>query len=160
MTARRGTLHPPPCGRFWLWALFRSLGYPRFPRKAQNHYLFIYHLRSSFYVLVAGTPPYLDMGTGVYSSQVHPPSQVPDFSTVLPRHRRHPCSRRRGQRGRRMSGRMDWRRARLAGRPSLDHRHEHDVPDRAERWLRAVARRRRERRNITLYRSTTAGSSI
>ena len=47
-----------------------------------------------------------------------------------------------------MSGRrMDWRRARLHGRPSLDHRFENDVPDRADKWLRAVERRQRERRN-------------
>jgi hypothetical protein len=44
-----------------------------------------------------------------------------------------------------MSSRMDWRRARLHGRPSLDHRYENDVPDRAQRWLDAVERRQRER---------------
>ena len=55
-----------------------------------------------------------------------------------------------------MTGRrMDWRRARLHGRPSLDHRHENDTPDRAERWLRAVERRQRERRS----HSTVARSS-
>jgi hypothetical protein len=45
-----------------------------------------------------------------------------------------------------MSGRrMDWRRARLHGRPTLDHRYEHDIPDRAERWLRAVERNQQAR---------------
>jgi hypothetical protein len=44
---------------------------------------------------------------------------------------------------------MRWDKARLAGRPTLDHRHEFDAPDRAARWLRAVERRRQhERRNI------------
>jgi hypothetical protein len=38
---------------------------------------------------------------------------------------------------------MDWRRARLAGRPTLDHRFENDVPDRAERWLFGCFRRQR-----------------
>lgn len=48
-----------------------------------------------------------------------------------------------------MTGRrMDWRRARLHGRPTLDHRDEHDVPDRAEHWLRAVENRR-ERLGLT-----------
>jgi hypothetical protein len=45
-----------------------------------------------------------------------------------------------------MTGRMNWRRARLYGRPTLDHRRENDVPDRADRWLRGVERRQRERR--------------
>jgi hypothetical protein len=43
---------------------------------------------------------------------------------------------------------MNWARARLHGRPTLDKRYEFDVPDRADRWLRAVERRRQERRNI------------
>jgi hypothetical protein len=47
-----------------------------------------------------------------------------------------------------MSRRMDWRRARLHGRPTLDWRREFEAADRAERWLRAVERRRQERRNI------------
>jgi len=42
---------------------------------------------------------------------------------------------------------MDWRRVRLHGRPSLDHRFDLDVPDRADKWLRAVESRQRERRN-------------
>jgi hypothetical protein len=45
-----------------------------------------------------------------------------------------------------MTGRMDWRRARLHGRPTTDYRHEHDVPDRADKWLLAVENRRREQR--------------
>jgi hypothetical protein len=63
-----------------------------------------------------------------------------------------------------MTGRMDWRRARLAGRRTLDHRHEHDTPDRAERWLQRAERRRQpERRNIAPSRRpgnwTTANST-
>jgi hypothetical protein len=46
-----------------------------------------------------------------------------------------------------MTGRrMNWRKARLHGRPTLDFRYENDIPDRAERWLKAVERRQRERR--------------
>jgi hypothetical protein len=32
--------------------------------------------------------------------------------------------------------RMNWRRAQLYGRRTLDHRYENDAPDAAERWLR------------------------
>jgi hypothetical protein len=58
-----------------------------------------------------------------------------------------------------MSGRrMDWRRARLHGRPSLDFRREGEFEDRADRWLKAVERRPRERSyatsNSTVSRST------
>src|SRR5262245_940071 len=35
---------------------------------------------------------------------------------------------------------MDWRRARLHGRPSIDFRREAETPDRADRWLSAVER--------------------
>jgi hypothetical protein len=45
-----------------------------------------------------------------------------------------------------MTGKMDWRRARLYGRPTLDKRYELDVPDRAEKWLQAVQRNQRQRR--------------
>jgi len=46
-----------------------------------------------------------------------------------------------------MSGRrMDWRRARLHGRPSLDFRREFEFEDRAARWLKAVERRQAQRR--------------
>ena len=56
-----------------------------------------------------------------------------------------------------MTGKMDWRRARLHGRRTLDFRREHDIPDRAERWLTAVdpqsrlgtGRRQQERRRNT-----------
>jgi hypothetical protein len=48
-----------------------------------------------------------------------------------------------------MSGRMDWRKARLRGKPTTDHRHEYDVPDRAARWLQRAEARRQERRNMT-----------
>jgi hypothetical protein len=48
-----------------------------------------------------------------------------------------------------MSGRMDWRRARLAGKRALDLRFENDVPDTAARWLRKAEARRRERRTLT-----------
>jgi len=48
-----------------------------------------------------------------------------------------------------MSGRMDWWRAqKLYSRRAVDHRFEHDVPDRAERWLRVAENRQRERRTI------------
>jgi hypothetical protein len=62
--------------------------------------------------------------------------------------------------------RMNWRRAHLYGRPTLDHRHEFndDVLDRTKRWLKAVDRRQKERRSITpsssvRQSSVTAGSS-
>jgi len=45
---------------------------------------------------------------------------------------------------------LNWERAnKLYGRRTIDHRFEHDVPDRAERWLQAVERRQRERRTLT-----------
>jgi len=56
-----------------------------------------------------------------------------------------------------MSGRMDWRRAKLHGRPTLDHRRENDLPDRAERWLRAVERRRQQDRSTTVASSSAIG---
>jgi hypothetical protein len=40
---------------------------------------------------------------------------------------------------------MDWRKARLYGRPTTDHRFESELPDRADRWLRAVERRQQTR---------------
>jgi hypothetical protein len=45
-----------------------------------------------------------------------------------------------------MTGKMNWRKAHLHGRPTLDHRHEGDQPDRAARWLAAVARNQAQRR--------------
>jgi hypothetical protein len=44
------------------------------------------------------------------------------------------------RRPREMSGRLDWQKVRFVGRPTLDFRREHDVPDRAARWLAAVER--------------------
>jgi hypothetical protein len=56
-----------------------------------------------------------------------------------------------------MSGKLDWRRARLAGKPNLDHRHEFEFEDRAARWLRrADERRQRERRSVTPSRSCSS----
>ena len=45
-----------------------------------------------------------------------------------------------------MTGRMNWTKARLHGRRTLDHRLEFQssLPDRADRWLTAVERRRQE----------------
>jgi hypothetical protein len=49
-----------------------------------------------------------------------------------------------------MTKRMDWRRARLSGRRTLDHRWDDPgsefAPDRAGRWLEVVERRQREQR--------------
>src|SRR5262245_8892836 len=41
---------------------------------------------------------------------------------------------------------LDWRRARLFGRQTLDHRFENGLPDRAEKWLQAVQRNQAQRR--------------
>jgi hypothetical protein len=55
----------------------------------------------------------------------------------------------------------DWRRARLSGRRTLDHRWDEPgsefAPDRASRWLRAVERRLREKcpRASSLLASST-----
>ena len=38
-----------------------------------------------------------------------------------------------------------WRAGKLYRRSSLDIRYENDVPDRAERWLRAVERNQQQR---------------
>jgi hypothetical protein len=56
--------------------------------------------------------------------------------------------------------RMNWRRAALQSKPSLDFRYEHDVPDRAAKWLRAVERRRRERRYIAPISSWSSASTV
>jgi hypothetical protein len=57
-----------------------------------------------------------------------------------------------------MTRRMDWRRARLHGRPSLSVSQEHEWrgQDRASRWLKAVARNQaqRERRSYATSHST------
>jgi hypothetical protein len=59
-----------------------------------------------------------------------------------------------------MTGKMDWRRARLYGRPTLDKRYELDMPDRADKWIAAVERNQAQRRQRQReYRSLTAPSS-
>lgn len=58
-----------------------------------------------------------------------------------------------------MSGRrMDWRKARFQGKPSLDYRREFDFEDRASKWLRAVEQRR-QRRSFAAPRFRAAASS-
>jgi hypothetical protein len=58
-----------------------------------------------------------------------------------------------------MSGRMNWHRAHLHGKPSLDYRYEHEVPDRAARWLQAVERRQAQRRPQPRERRGFIGST-
>jgi hypothetical protein len=53
-----------------------------------------------------------------------------------------------------MSGRMDWRKARLHGRATLDWRRELEMQDRAAKWLAAVERNQQEPR----YQVRGAGS--
>jgi len=57
--------------------------------------------------------------------------------------------------------RMNWRRARLQGRKTLDHRWdefgEFRVRDRADRWLEAVERRQREQQRTTSMSSSSSG---
>ena len=53
--------------------------------------------------------------------------------------------------------RMNWRRAQLYGRRTLDHRYENDVPDAAERWLRRAEHR--QQRRITVIASSSVISS-
>ena len=50
--------------------------------------------------------------------------------------------------------RMDWRRAALYGRRTLDHRFENEMPDAAERWLRRAERRLQQQR-ITVIASSS-----
>jgi hypothetical protein len=57
-----------------------------------------------------------------------------------------------------MTGRMNWRKAHLVGRPTLDFRREHAFPDKAERWLRAVERRQAQRRQRPRERRAFSGS--
>jgi hypothetical protein len=57
-----------------------------------------------------------------------------------------------------MTGKMNWRRAHLHGRPTLDYRYEHDIPDRAARWLAAVDRR--ERRSFGVTRARLVMSDV
>ena len=51
---------------------------------------------------------------------------------------------------------MNWAKARLHGRATFDHRLEFQssLPDRADRWLRAVEHRRQERPNTAPSRRT------
>jgi hypothetical protein len=58
-----------------------------------------------------------------------------------------------------MSGKLNWwRQGKVYGRKTLDYRYELDVPDRADKWLRAVERNQRERRQPRV--TTTASSSV
>jgi hypothetical protein len=52
-----------------------------------------------------------------------------------------------------MAKQMNWQRARLVGRPSLDFRREFEFEDRASRWLRVVDRNQRQRREYVPPRS-------
>jgi hypothetical protein len=54
-----------------------------------------------------------------------------------------------------MTGKMNWRRAALQNRPSLDFRYEFDVPDRAAKWLRAVEHRLQQQQRITTVASSS-----
>jgi hypothetical protein len=64
--------------------------------------------------------------------------------------------------GQTMSRRLDWTKARFVGRPTSDFRREFEVEDRADRWLRAVARnqaQRRQRPRERTFRPTQASST-
>jgi hypothetical protein len=52
-----------------------------------------------------------------------------------------------------------WRATKLYRRPTLDWRYEHDIPDRAERWLAAVERRLGQRRPRPRERRGFSGST-
>ena len=59
-----------------------------------------------------------------------------------------------------MTGRMNWWRAnKLYRRGAVDLRYEHDIPDRAERWLTAVERRQAQRRQRPREFNSTQVSS-
>jgi hypothetical protein len=53
---------------------------------------------------------------------------------------------------------MNWRAARLHGKPTVDFRREHEFEDRADRWLAKAERRLQARRNIR-SRATVASSA-
>jgi hypothetical protein len=57
-----------------------------------------------------------------------------------------------------MAKKMDWRRAQLLSKPSLDFRYELDVRsrDRASRWIAAVERRQLSRSSSYSSRSSSA----
>jgi hypothetical protein len=57
-----------------------------------------------------------------------------------------------------MTRRMDWRKARLVGKPSLDFRREFEFEDRAARWI-AVVEGRRQRRSFAAPRFRAAAST-
>jgi hypothetical protein len=52
-----------------------------------------------------------------------------------------------------------WRAGKLYRRPTLDWRYEHDIPDRADRWLAAVERQQAQRRQRPRERRSFSGSS-
>jgi hypothetical protein len=54
---------------------------------------------------------------------------------------------------------MDWRRARLHGRPSLDFRREFEFEDRATKWLAKAENRQREPQQRSQQQSLTQTSS-
>jgi hypothetical protein len=58
-----------------------------------------------------------------------------------------------------MSGRMNWRRAQLHGKPYLDVRRELEFEDRASKWLRTVEQRRERREGRQPRITITALSS-
>jgi hypothetical protein len=59
-----------------------------------------------------------------------------------------------------MSGRMDWRRARLSGRPTLNVRDEEEQLARADRWRRARRRNAQGgQHGLTLAKPVPASSS-
>jgi len=49
-----------------------------------------------------------------------------------------------------------WRAQKLYRKRAVDYRYEHDVLDRADKWLRAVENRQRERRGLTTASSSAA----
>lgn len=59
-----------------------------------------------------------------------------------------------------MGGKLNWWRAnKLYRRGAVDLRYEHDVPDRADRWLAAVERRQAQRRQRPRERRSFSGST-
>jgi hypothetical protein len=55
---------------------------------------------------------------------------------------------------------MNWWRARLHGRPSLDHRREFEVEDRAAKWLRVVERNRLQQRSRPRERRSFSSTQV
>jgi hypothetical protein len=62
--------------------------------------------------------------------------------------------------GQTMAKQMNWRRAQLHGRPSIDFRGEFEFEDRAMRWLKAVERKQRERRQLPRGRRSVSSGWI